>query len=41
MQNELIEIAAFQAQNEILKRIIENGFCTLLVDEARSLNKSK
>ena len=36
IQNELIEIAAFQVQNEILKRIIENGFYTVLVDEARS-----
>ena len=34
IQNELIEIAAFQVQNEILKRIIKNGFYTILVDEA-------
>ena len=35
IQNELIEIAAFQVQNEILKRIIKNGFYTILVDVAQ------
>ena len=41
IQNELIEIAAFQVQNEILKRIIENGFCTILVDAARSFKQEQ
>ena len=41
IQNELIEIAAFQVQNEILKQIIENGFYTILVDEARSFNQEQ
>ena len=41
IQNELIEIAAFQVQNEILKRIIENGFYTILVDETRSFKQEQ
>ena len=41
IQNELIEVAAFQVQNEILKRIIENGFFTVLVDEARSFKQEQ
>ena len=41
IQNELIEIAAFQVQNEILKRIIENSFCTILVDAARPFKQEQ
>ena len=41
IQNELIEIAAFQVQNKILKRIIENGFYTILVDAARSFKQEQ
>ena len=41
IQNKLIEIAAFQVQNEILKRTFENGFYTILVDEARSFKQEQ
>ena len=41
IQNELIEIAAFQVQNEILKRTIKNGFYTNLVARHGHSNKSK
>ena len=41
IQNKLIEIAAFQVQNEILKRIIENGFYTNFEDEARSFKQEQ
>ena len=41
IQHKLIKIAAFQVQNEILKRIIENGFYTILVDEARSFKQEQ
>ena len=41
IQNELIEIAVFQVQSEILKRIIENGFYTILVEEARSFKQEQ
>ena len=41
IQNELFEIAAFQVQNEILKRIIENGFYSILVDEARPFKQEQ
>ena len=41
IQNELIEIAAFQVQNEILKRIIKNGFYTILVARHGHSNKSR
>ena len=41
IQNELIEIAAFQVQNEILKQIIEKGFYTIPVDEARSFKQEQ
>ena len=41
IQNELIEIAAFQVQNEILKRIIKNDFYTILVDEVRSFKQEQ
>ena len=41
IHNKLIEIAAFQVQNEILKRIIENGVYTILVDGARSFKQEQ
>ena len=41
IQNELIEIAAFQVQNEILKRIIKNGFYTILLDASRSFKQEQ
>ena len=41
IQNELIEIATFQVQNEILKRIFENGFYTILVNAARSFKQEQ
>ena len=31
----------FQVQNEILRRIIKNGFYTILVDEARSFKQDQ
>ncbi|XP_034065943.1 zinc finger MYM-type protein 1-like isoform X2 [Gymnodraco acuticeps] len=40
-QNELLEIAAKQVQNIIIRSIEDNGFYTILVDEARSFKQEQ